>query len=623
MLRSIWKMLGRHTLCGAALLTVANLAQAQGSLPPIPQPPIMPAVVQNAPTTQPILQVAAQEPAPSLAEPQAPGLGQPTSPLVKPIANPVVPTSNSLPAPNLDEKARIERLEKQIQELTNALKNMQNSPVTTAPAATQGPIQSGLTATDVQQLITGYLAEQESRKAAEAKGRAADGYKVGTDLRMSATWQNGVMFETPNKDFWMRTGFRFQWDNVWFHQDATNKKAPAAGVGPLVDGDYFRRIRPNFSGGFWEVGEFNVEIKMENIANGMNGLDDVWVGVKDIPFIGTVRVGHFHLPHGLEADMYSSSKPMTFFEVYSGNNAFYSGERTGSGLWLTNSFLKDRMTYAAVAYRPENASNGADFSYGDYAGILRLTGLPIYENDGRCLLHLGGSATWRHARNGTATFSTDAELLDKAGGDNGYGNPVTVTTAGVPGAVTGFAAAPGNKNTWVSTGALGASSTSIFGAEALYINGPFSLQAEYDWAFINDAIVGGVNRGNIGFTGGYIQASYFLTGENRTYDKRLGRLGGEYIARANTPFWLVKGDNGGFNYGLGAWELAARFSRLDLNDNAVKGGILDQWEAGVNWHLNNNLRVQFMYLHADRYGLGGGVPGSWMNGFGIRTQLTF
>jgi phosphate-selective porin len=585
MMRTLWKMLGRHTLCGAALLAGAHLVQAQGSLPPIPQP------AKN----QPNLQSSASE--------TAPGLG--------------IPSARSVTAPNNDDKARIERLEKQIQDLTNAVKNAQAQPAQ-APVSTEAA-QGALNAQDVQRLINGYFAEKEAQQKYEAKAKAAEGYKVGTDLKMNATWQNGVVFETPNKDFYMRAGFRFQWDNVWFKQDPTNRKT----IGTMIDGDYFRRVRPNFNGGFWEIGEFNVEIKMESVQNGLLGMDDVWVGVKDIPFIGTVRLGHFHLPHGLEADMYSSSKPMTFFEVYSGNNAFFGGERTGSGIMFTNSFLSDRMTYNVTGYRPENASNGDDIALGDYAAILRLTGLPIYENDGRCLLHLGGSATWRHARNGFASFNTDAELIDRVGGDNGYSNPVTVTTAGVPGVVTGFAPAPGNKTAWVSTGTLGATSTNIFGGELLYINGPFSVQAEYDWAFIDNAIVGGKNKGNIGFTGGYIQLGYFLTGENRTYDKRLGRLGAEYIARANTPFWLVRGEDGRFNYGLGAWELAARFSRLDLNDPAVKGGILDQWEAGVNWHLNNNLRLQFMYLHAERYGLAGNAPSSWMNGFGIRTQLTF
>ncbi len=588
MLRTFLRMLGRSALCGAALLTVANLVQAQVGLP-IPQPPAQETVVKT------------------------PGLGIPSTPVGVPAA-----------AASNEEKARIERLEKQVQDLTNALKSVQAQP---APVSTAAP-QSGLTASDVRSLIDGYYAEQEGAKKAEQKAKAAEGYKVGTDLKMSASWQNGVMIETPNKDFYMRAGFRFQWDNVWFRQDATNSKAPPTGIGKQLDGDYWRRLRPNFSGGFWEVGEFNVEMKLENLQNGTTGLDDVWVGVKGIPFIGTVRLGHFHMPHGLEADMYSSSKPSTFFEVYSGNAAFYQGERCASGVLLTNTFWdKDsngygRMTYAFAGVRPDINDNGTDFANGDYEFTGRLTGLPIYQNDGRCLLHIGASATWRHVKPnvttgapGTVTFSTDAQLRDRAGGDNGFGN----NTNPVP---AGFQPSPGNKNAWISTGAILASSTTVFGPELLYIHGPFSLQAEYDWAFINSAVVGGKSQGNLGFTGGYVQLSYFLTGENRTYDKRQGRLGGEYIAKANTPFWLVKDENGGFNYGLGAWELAARFSRLELLDPVIKGGILDQWEFGVNWHLNNNMRLQFMYLHANRFDIPG-VPGSWMNGFGIRTQFTF
>src|SRR5262245_46327078 len=49
MLTAIWNMLGRHTLCGAALLAVANLVQAQGILPAIPQP--------STPLGQPVQQV--------------------------------------------------------------------------------------------------------------------------------------------------------------------------------------------------------------------------------------------------------------------------------------------------------------------------------------------------------------------------------------------------------------------------------------------------------------------------------------------------------------------------------------------------------------------------------------
>ena len=69
-------------------------------------------------------------------------------------------------------------------------------------------------------------------------------------------------------------------------------------------------------------------------------------------------------------------------------------------------------------------------------------------------------------------------------------------------------------------------------------------------------------------------------------------------------------------------DVAARYSRIDLNDSFIHQGILDQWEMGVNWHLNNNLRIQFLYLQANRFALPG-AAGTDMNGFGIRTQFTF
>ncbi|MBI3823145.1 MAG: hypothetical protein HY289_10765, partial [Planctomycetes bacterium] len=131
------------------------------------------------------------------------------------------------------------------------------------------------------------------------------------------------------------------------------------------------------------------------------------------------------------------------------------------------------------------------------------------------------------------------------------------------------------------------------------------------------------NIGTPNFSAGYVQVSYFLTGESRTYDKRMGRLGSEYIAKANTPFWLVRDDNGAFNWGLGAWEVAARYSTINLNNGPIRGGIMDNLEMGVNWHLNNNLRVQFMYIHTDRYSLAPNQNSGWLNGFGMRTQFTF
>jgi phosphate-selective porin OprO and OprP len=157
------------------------------------------------------------------------------------------------------------------------------------------------------------------------------------------------------------------------------------------------------------------------------------------------------------------------------------------------------------------------------------------------------------------------------------------------------------------------------------------VQGEYAWTFASDSVgtlPGAKAAKKLGtemFGGGYIQVSYFLTGENRTYDRRLGRLGSTYIANPFTPFWAVRGEDGRLSWGPGAWEVAARYSITDLNtsDGAFRGGKEDGLEMGLNWYLNTNLKVQFEYLHNDRFDLGKGVLPGNVNALGIRTQFFF
>ncbi len=239
MSRILWKRWVRHCLGGAAVLTLAGLVQAQGTLPAIPDPVIIP--------TQ----------APAQA---APSLGLPVGP-----ATPATP-----PAANVDAlKAQLEQQQKQIQELMTRLNAMQNTGVpTSAPntssntAAVQG---GGLTTKDVQSIINGYFAEKEAQKAAEVQAAKADGYKVGSDMSMSASWNGGVYFQTKNKDFWFHVGGEMQFDNIFWGQNTPimDPKGAAAkpakgyqtglskgGIGELVDSDDFRRLRLWAEGGF-------------------------------------------------------------------------------------------------------------------------------------------------------------------------------------------------------------------------------------------------------------------------------------------------------------------------------------------------------------------------------------
>src|SRR5262249_47255157 len=89
------------------------------------------------------------------------------------------------------------------------------------------------------------------------------------------------------------------------------------------------------------------------------------------------------------------------------------------------------------------------------------------------------------------------------------------------------------------------------------------------------------------------------------------------------------------NWGWGAWELAARYSYTDLNDGTglqrVEGGIMHGFTAGLNWYLNNALKLQFEYVWDQRSDVpadakntiaGSTIPG-FIGGFGMRMQLSF
>jgi phosphate-selective porin OprO/OprP len=60
----------------------------------------------------------------------------------------------------------------------------------------------------------------------------------------------------------------------------------------------------------------------------------------------------------------------------------------------------------------------------------------------------------------------------------------------------------------------------------------------------------------------------------------------------NKPFNPEAGD-------WGAWQIAARYSWIDLQDSGMNGGEEQNVTAALNWHLFSNLRMQFNYTYVD------------------------
>jgi phosphate-selective porin OprO/OprP len=135
----------------------------------------------------------------------------------------------------------------------------------------------------------------------------------------------------------------------------------------------------------------------------------------------------------------------------------------------------------------------------------------------------------------------------------------------------------------VDTGAFTSEGFTAAGVHGLYQNGPFELWSEY-FQQKHDSIDGGAADGEKPvFTGGYVMAGYMLTGETRAYDPKNNIFG------ATAP---AKGLSQG---GIGAWQLAAGYSTLDLSDAGIDGGEMDMLLLGINWFPQQRLRFSLEY----------------------------
>lgn len=122
----------------------------------------------------------------------------------------------------------------------------------------------------------------------------------------------------------------------------------------------------------------------------------------------------------------------------------------------------------------------------------------------------------------------------------------------------------------------------LFGPEATFVYGPFSLGGEYNHASISRS-----SAGDLDFESWHVQGTWSITGESRAAAYRIDA--GEFKRLTGArDLSLTDG-------GWGAWELAARYATIDLNDGSFIGGEEDAMSAALNWYVNTNIRLMFDY----------------------------
>jgi phosphate-selective porin OprO/OprP len=325
------------------------------------------------------------------------------------------------------------------------------------------------------------------------------------------------------------------------------------------DGARLRRARIGVRGNLPAAFVYLIEA---DFASGQNAqLDDTYLRYTGIE--GTdITVGQHKIFHSL--DSATSDLNVSFMERNAVSTAFEVGAGGKMGVSALTYGNNWSLQYGLML---SGLGSSADERDGwSLAG--RATYAPVMTHDR--LLHLGISAYVRHEDDEVVRFSDELEVRND--GFRPY-----------------------------DSGIVAASHYSYLGGEVATTYGPLTLQGEISHMHTS------ADTGDHNFWGTTLQASYMLTGESKPYSGSTGAFGGL------TPSQAI-GEGG-----MGAVELALRFSHLDLRDEDT-GTIGDTITIGLNWYMTDAVRLTINAVDYTAKGTGGQTVARGRAG-GMRAQV--
>lgn len=401
-------------------------------------------------------------------------------------------------------------------------------------------------------------AEAAEKKAAAApkaaSGKAAEA--TGSDVKVTLT--PGPKFETADGETSFKIGGFVQVDAGMFDDDVVDQP----------NGTTVRRARMNMSGTIAK----DFRYKLENdFSNNVSSITDAYLEYAGLNPV-TLTVGQFKEPFGLET---LTSDLHTSFVERASVYAFSPDRNLGAMVSANGDSGIGNWTASLGGFGSGTGTASTDDESTDVTG--RLTLAPIAEKDK--VVHLGVAASHR-----VPDSATDSMRFSS--------RPETRLTSAQA----------------VDTGTIaGVDDVNLLGLEAAAVFGPASLQGEYVMANVDRDAASSLN-----FDGYYAEATYFLTGESRTYkadQAKFDRVKPNHLLSLSQGTW-------------GAWQVAARYSNLDLNDAAILGGEMDNITLGLRWYPNANVTVMGNYIRANTDGdavAPNDDPQAWL----LRTQFDF
>ncbi len=305
--------------------------------------------------------------------------------------------------------------------------------------------------------------------------------------------------------------------------------------------------------------DWGFKLQYDFTTSGRDGIQDAFLDYKPLK----IRIGHAKEPFSLQN--MTSSKYTTFIErglphVFAeGRNIGIQTSRNGDNWMIAGGVFGDGR----------DGEDDGEMNEG-WGISARATVAPIHE-DGETL-HLGASFSHRNVGG-----NHELEFKERP--------EAHITDTYI-----------------VNTNTIDANDLTRGVLEAAYINGPFHVQGEYYHTSIDRQLAG---MKDLSFNGYYVEAGLFLTDDTLNYKATTGSY-----SRV-TP----TGQNG-------AWQIAARFSTVDLNDKDITGGEADSVTLGLNWFAAPNIRFSANYINVLDVN-GGPNPGDEPSAFTLRSQVEF
>ena len=422
--------------------------------------------------------------------------------------------------------------------------------------------------TDTPKTVAKDKAAQNEKVAEAAK--ATPPAKKRRKFKVETGW-NGLRVTSEDGANQFRVGGRLQSDFAVYEGGST----------PMNDGTEIRRARIKTQGKLMSDWEYKLEVNFD--PDTQVSLTDAWISYKGLRPGGVpinLTAGHLKVPFSQQS--MSSSNWQVFQEralidSFIDNKDF--GRRRLGG--IIESY--GEHWFAALGMYSEGPNPGdrqTEKNNESFGVATRIGLLPFIED--RKLLSINGGVYYRG-------FDSDAVLKFAARPESHVTNTKLVNTGDIT-----------NIN-----------SVLLYNMSITGLLGSFHAQAEYTGALVERR--GG--QSTLSFGGFYVQAGYFLTGENRRYDQRFGKY---RRVKPNQNFSLRSG-------GWGAWEVAARFSQISLQNQDIAGGREYDVTLGLNWYVNPSILFRLNYVAAMTHPTANslGAINEQINVFEGRMQVVF